>query len=82
MIVITKDRGKLKAKSIIFLPHNASHDMFVEWEEGGTEYMRKYEIEAILRTEATKYKELFEKAHDRALRAEAALEKINITNPQ
>ena len=43
-------------------------------------------IEAItenadLRAEAAKYKELFEKAHDRALRAEAELEKINIPNP-
>jgi len=31
--------------------------------------------------EEDKYKELFEKAHDRALRAEAELEKINTTNP-
>ena len=48
MTIITKDRGPLKAKSILFLPYSFSHDMLVEWEDGSTEHMRKHEIEMII----------------------------------
>lgn len=46
MVIMTKDRGKLKAKKILILI-GKSHDFLVQWEDDGWEHMRKSEIEFI-----------------------------------